>query len=85
MFKQVEMNLKISLKNEINECIINDDDNNKINHFKNIFIFSILSSSSRSSIRKFNHVFAISYIWKYKFVKIFILVTAIATPISSTS
>ncbi len=36
MFKHLEMNLKVSLKNKIIEWIINDDNNNDINVLKNL-------------------------------------------------
>jgi hypothetical protein len=40
ILKYSEMNFKFSFKNQINECNIIDDDNNDINGFRNIFIFS---------------------------------------------
>jgi hypothetical protein len=60
MFKCLKMNL---IFKKI-EWIINGDNNNEINDFFNLIIFTNFYFYSTSSIRKFNHVLAVSHIWK---------------------
>jgi len=66
-------------KIQINKCIINDDNNNDINAFFNLFIFSnfnILQDHSKKNLI----VLAINHIWRYKFLKI--LYTLATSPIT---